>query len=139
MGKVTSYHKGDMIFETNIGNHIITNDVPATPVWGGKDRAPTPPDLFIASLSSCVAAFVVQYCQNIGINSQDISVDVTYDKSDKPVFLKNIAVTVNLPHADVNDRMEAIRRVSEHCTVHETISQLENIAIEVRDQNSGPA
>ncbi len=139
MGKVTSYHKGDMLFETKVGNHIVASDVPGTPAWGGKDRAPTPPDFFIVSLGSCIAAFVVQYCQNVGIDSQDMSVDVDYDKSDKPVYLKNIRVTVYLPHADVKDRIEAIRRVSEHCTVHETISQIDHIDIEVLDRNAHAA
>jgi putative redox protein len=136
MGKVTSYYKGDMLFETKVGNHTVVNDVPPTPAWGGKDRSPTPPDDLIVSISSCIAAFVIQYCKTSGINTQDMSVDVTFDKEEKPAFLKNIDVKVNLPHAEVKDRKDAIRRVCEHCTVHETLTKLEHINIEVIDKST---
>jgi len=133
MSKVTSYYKGDMVFETRVGNHVVLNDVPANPAWGGKDRAPTPPDYFIVSISSCVAAFVVQYCTRAGISVQDMSVSVTYAKADKPVYLKDIVVTVKLPHAELADRLEALKKVCEHCTVHETINQLEQVGIVIED------
>jgi uncharacterized OsmC-like protein len=134
MATITSYHKGDMLFETTIGKHIVVSDVPGTPAWGGKDRAPTPPEYFIASLSSCIAAFVVQYCEQSHLDSHNMSVDVLFDKQDKPAYLKNIKVKINLPNAEVQNREEAIRRVCEHCTVHETLTHLEGIDIEVRDK-----
>lgn len=136
MGKISSYHKGDRLFQTNIGSHVMISDVPSTPAWGGKDRAPTPPEYFIASLSSCIAAFVVQYCEQSHLDSQDMSVDVFFDKQDKPAYLKNIKVRINLPNAEIHDRQEAIRRVCEHCTVHETLTRLQGIDIEVRDKLS---
>jgi len=136
MGKITSYHKGDMLFETKAGNHMILNDVPLTPAWNGKDRAPTPPEYFIASLSSCIAAFVVQYCEKAGINTQDMSVELTFDKVDKPAHLKDLNVEINLPHAEVKEREEALKRVCEHCTVQETIIRLEQINISVVDKNT---
>jgi uncharacterized OsmC-like protein len=40
-----------MSFETTLGNHRLLIDVPAS--MGGKDRGPTPPELFVASLGSC--------------------------------------------------------------------------------------
>lgn len=136
MGKITSCHKGDMLFETTIGNHVVINDVPVTPAWGGKDRAPTPPEYFIASLSSCIAAFVVQYCEQSDLDSHNMSVDVLFDKEDKPSYLKNIKVQINLPSAEIQGRQDAIRRVCEHCTVHETLTRLMNIDIEVRDKTA---
>ena len=136
MPKITSYHKGDMLFETKAGNHTILNDVPPSPEWGGKDRAPTPPEYFIVSLSSCIAAFIVQYADKAGINTQDMSVDVNFDKENKPAHLKNISVVINLPHAEVKGREKAIQRVCEQCTVHETISRLEHIDVSVKDKNT---
>ncbi|RKZ37282.1 MAG: hypothetical protein DRQ49_16470 [Gammaproteobacteria bacterium] len=136
MPKITSYHKGDMLFETKAGNHTILSDVPPSPEWGGKDRAPTPPEYFIVSLSSCIAAFIVQYADKVGINTQDMSVDVNFDKENKPAHLKNISVVINLPHAELKGREKAIQRVCEQCTVHETISRLEHIDVSVKDKNT---
>jgi len=124
MPVVKSYHAGEMIFATQVGNHQILSDVPPSPDWGGKDRYPTPPDYFVASLASCIAAFVVQYCNRVGINSADMSVELTYDKETQPAHFKNLAVNIYLPNAELAERTNAIKRVAHHCTVHETISRM---------------
>jgi putative redox protein len=69
MPSVKSYHVGDMIFETQVGDHKVLNDVPPNPGMGRKGRHPTPPDYFVASLSSCIAVFVQQYCAQSKIDA----------------------------------------------------------------------
>ena len=34
MGKVTTYYKGDMLFESKLGNHSVLIDVPTGPGLG---------------------------------------------------------------------------------------------------------
>ena len=63
MAKITTYYKGDMLFESKLGNHSVIIDVPAG--MGGQDRGPTPPELFIASTrasrrSSTYGPFLVE-------------------------------------------------------------------------------
>lgn len=131
MGTVTSSYKGDMLFETQIGDHVILNDVPATPEWGGKNRAPTPPEYLMMSLSSCVAAFLMRYCNQTKINTEGLSVSVSFNKAEKPVYLKDIKVQINLPNADVDGHKNALKRVCEHCVVHETLTHVDNIEINI--------
>lgn len=134
MPTVTTAYAGDMLFETKIGAHVITADVPAA--MGGKDRAPTPPDLFIASLGACVGAFVAQYCNRREIDPTSLSVDVSYEKADNPTRLQNLKVTIHLPACEVGDRREALLRVAEHCPVHETIETVEAIEFELFDKSN---
>jgi uncharacterized OsmC-like protein len=122
-----------MVFETQVGTHKILNDVPPTPDWGGKNRHPTPPDYFIASISSCIAAFVVQYCDQIKLDSSGLVVEVTFEKEAKPAHLRDIAVKITLPNLDLGARIEAIKRVSQHCTVHETIARMGEVKVTVLD------
>jgi len=129
MAKITTYYKGEMLFESKLGNHSLIIDVPAS--MGGKDRGPTPPELFVASLGSCVGAFVAQYCGRTGIDASEMTVDVTFDKLESPTRLTNLKVRVELPHGQCADRQAAIRRVAEHCPVHETIVTLEGIEIDI--------
>ena len=82
MGSVTTLYKGDMLFESRMGEHTLTIDVPET--MGGSDRGPTPPQLFIASLGSCIGAFVAQYCEKSGIDTKDMSVTVDFEKVADP-------------------------------------------------------
>jgi uncharacterized OsmC-like protein len=133
MAKITTYYKGDMLFESKLGNHTIISDVP--PAMGGSDRGPTPPEIFVASLGSCVAAFVANYCNQVGVDSRDMTVDVTYDKAEDPTRLVNLKVDVNLPHGDAKKREKAILRVADHCPVHETIGTLQGIEINLNGKH----
>ncbi len=64
MSTISTTYRGGMLFETQLGRHAILIDVPSS--MGGSDRAPTPPEFFVASLGSCIAAFVAQYCERNG-------------------------------------------------------------------------
>lgn len=132
MAKVTTTYKGDMLFQSRLGNHNLIIDVPAS--MGGKDRAPTPPELFVASLGSCVGAFVAQYCGRNGIDATDMTVDVIFDKMENPTRLVNIKVRVELPHGQCADRQAALHRVAEHCPVHETIATMQDVDFEILGQ-----
>jgi len=134
VAKITTDYKGDMLFESKIGNHSIIIDVP--PDMGGTDRGPTPPQIFIASLGSCIGAFVANYCNNTGIDTTDMTVDATFDKVEDPTRLVNIKVQVNLPHGDYEKRKKALLRVAEHCPVHETICNLEGIDITIQGKSA---
>jgi putative redox protein len=131
MPVITTDYTGDMSFSTEMGKHRLVIDVP--PGMGGQDRGPTPPELFVASLGSCVAAYVATYCENHNVDTTGLAVDVSYAKVDDPTRLVDVVVTVRLPHAECGARLAAIQRVSEHCPVHETITSLSGITIEVHD------
>ena len=129
MAKITTFYKGDMLFESKIGNHSVTIDVPEG--MGGSDRGPMPPQLFVASLGSCIGAFVAQYCNNNGIDATDMTVDITFDKAYDPTRLVNLAATVKLPNGDCSKRIKAIERVAQHCPVKATIATMEGLDIEI--------
>jgi len=135
MPSVISRHTGDMVFETEVGNHRITNDVMPTPEWGGKDRHPTPPDYFVTSISSCIAAFVVQYCDRAGIDHSGLTVELSFEKGTNPAHLKDFAVSIELPNGVVGERMAALKRAAEACTVHETIARMHGgFTINIKDK-----
>ena len=127
MPEITVKHVGDMAFETHIGNHKLTIDLP--PENNGKDRGPTPPQLFIASLSSCIAAFAASYCNNAGINSEELSVTLSYDKLTNPTLLGNFKAVIKIPKGDAGKREKAVIRAAEHCLIHETIRSSPEIEI----------
>jgi putative redox protein len=127
MAKISTYHQGDMLFSTQLGKHNVLIDVP--PSMGGSDRGPTPPEFFVASLGSCVAALVANYCNNAGIDTEGLAVDVTFDKVEDPARLSNVQVLIHLPNGNVNGREKAILRVAERCPVHETICTMDTVKI----------
>jgi uncharacterized OsmC-like protein len=127
MGCVTTYYKGGMLFESEVGKHRMLVDGPAT--WGGQDRGPMPPEVFMASIGSCVGVLVAHFCDTHNLDATDMVVTVNYDKADKPTRFTNIVVDVKMPHAVCGDECtrNALKLVAEHCPVHETILTVENI------------
>jgi uncharacterized OsmC-like protein len=81
-----------------------------------------------------VGAFVAQYCARSGVDASDMTIDVTFDKVENPTRLTNLKIRVELPHGQCADREKAIRRVAEHCPVHETILTLQGIDIDILGQ-----
>lgn len=134
MATITTIYHGDMLFETVMGNHKLLVDVPAS--MGGQDRGPQPPQLFIASIGSCVAALIAEYCTNHETDASGMRVEVSFDKEANPTRLTNIKVKVIMPHADCQDkrREAALKRVAEHCPVHQTIETMEAVAFEIVGQ-----
>jgi len=131
MGKVTTEYKGDMLFESVMGKHKLTIDGPED--WGGKDRGPMPPQLFMASIGSCVGVLVTHFCQQHNLNPEGLMVDVDYDVAQQPTRFENLVVTVNLPNAECDDdcTRKALKHVAEHCPVHETIVTLDEIQFNI--------
>ena len=121
-----------MLFETEVGDQRIVTDV--TSPMGGKGRAPTPPDMFVVSIGACIAAFIAYYCEQQGIDTRDLSVKTTYEKTEKPAFLTDFRVDVNLPHAHCADRQAAMQRVADHCIIHETLHHLKALEIRIHDR-----
>jgi uncharacterized OsmC-like protein len=68
------------------------------------------------------------------MDARELTVDVSYAKADDPTRLVDLTITVNLPHADCGARQAALRRVAEHCPVHETIATLSQITFQIRDR-----
>lgn len=137
MGVISTYYKGDMKFESEMGKHTMTIDVPAA--MGGSDRGPTPPELFIASLGSCVGAFVANYCAKSGVDATDLRVDVAFEKAENPTRLTDVQVTIFLPHGECKNRRQAMQRVAEHCPVHETIATMKDVEMKIIDKTDIPA
>lgn len=131
MPTITTVYKGDMLFETDIGQHKVLSDVP--PTMGGKDRAPTPPQLFVASLGACIGAFVAAYCGSSGINPEELHVDVSFEVADHPIRLRDLKATVCLPQGSCRGRERAVQRAAEHCPVHSSIDLFDGLDIEIVD------
>ena len=131
MGAVHVEHKGDMLFESTVGNHKVVTDVPA--MAGGKDRAVTPPELCAVSLASCVAAMVAIFCNNSKIDPSGIAVDLTFDKLENPNRLGNFKVRIKVPHADPKRHRRGILNVAHMCPVHATMAQGSNVEYELAE------
>ena len=117
-------------FSAQNRKHSVIIDQPEDS--GGKDHGPTPPELFVDSLGSCIGVYVLAFCKNTGLNPNGMKIILDWEKaSDKPSRIKSIRANIELPRANVGARKAALLKVAESCLVHETIKHQPDITIEL--------
>jgi putative redox protein len=113
------YLDGDR-FAIEIRSHTITVDQPLDA--GGADTAPTPTELFIAGLASCVAFYARRYLARHDIATDGLRVSADFDIGGQPTRVTRIRVLITPPHDLPAQRRDAFLAVASHCTVHNTLS-----------------
>ncbi len=117
-------------YEVAIRGHRIVVDQPAED--GGEDTAPTPTELFVASLASCVAYFAGRYLTRHGYDRTGLAVSADVELApDRPSRVGRIAITVKVPTEVPESRWPALAAVAEHCTVHNSMRQPPRVSIEL--------
>ena len=117
-------------FSARNRTHAVIIDQPKEN--GGGDEGPTPPELFVDSLGSCIGVYVLAFCRNTGLNPEGMKIILEWEKAnDKPVRIKSINTRIELPSADVGARKAALLKVAESCLIHKTIKHQPGITIEL--------
>ena len=110
--------------------HTVIIDQPKD--GGGQDQGPTPPELFVDSLGSCIGVYVLTFCRNTGLNPDGMRIILDWEKAiDKPARIKSISAKIELPNADAGARSAALLKVAESCLIHETIKHQPEITVEL--------
>ena len=117
-------------YEALVRGHRIAVDQPVGS--GGNDSAPTPVELFVASLATCVAFYAGSYLTRHGYGRGDLTVSAGFAMaSDHPARVSDIRVTVRVPAYVSARHRAALRAVARHCTVHNTLISEPSIMIEL--------
>ncbi|QAT17040.1 hypothetical protein BU251_04465 [Candidatus Velamenicoccus archaeovorus] len=119
MNNLTVAYQGGIKFEAMAGKHNLTIDLP--PEKGGTDAGMAPPDLFVASLGSCIGVYVVRYCQNAKIDAEGCVISLDWRLSDDKKSIAAVEVKVRLPKADPGPRARAILEAARSCLIHNTL------------------
>lgn len=120
-------HRGGDQFDISVRGHIITVDQPVKD--GGADTAPTPTELFIASLASCVAFYARRYLARHNLPTEGLAVEATFDMGSKPARVSGIQVRLILPDGVPAERRDPLLAVASHCTVHNTLMTTPEVSI----------
>jgi len=124
-------HRGGDRFDIDVRGHVISVDQPVED--GGDDTAPTPTELFIASLASCVAFYARRYLARHDLPTEGLVVEATFDMGTRPARVSGIDVRVILPAGVPAERRDALLAVAAHCTVHNTLTTTPKVAITLAD------
>jgi putative redox protein len=117
--------------------HALLTDQPVAA--GGTDTAMTPTELFVASLSSCVAFYAGRYLARHGLNRDGLHITANFaTATDRPARVGKIRLTTPVPGGIPPSRQAALLAVAAHCTVHNTLRQPPDIAIELTKPQAPP-
>jgi putative redox protein len=99
---------------------------------GGTDSAPTPTELFVASLTGCVAFYAGRYLTRHGFDRTGLTVRAGYTMADRharPARVAAIRVVVHPPAGFPAERVPALTAVVKRCTVHNTLADPPDVAV----------
>ena len=117
-------------YEAAVRGHRVVVDQPVT--GGGEDRAPTPTELFVASLASCVAFYAGRYLSRHGVSRDGLSVRADFELApDRPARVDRIQIRLTVPAALPLARRPGLLAVASHCTVHNTLHDPPLVDIEL--------
>jgi uncharacterized OsmC-like protein len=117
-------------YEVAVRGHRVLVDQPAE--GGGQDAAPTPAELFVASLATCVAFYAGRYLTRHGYSRDGLAVSAGFDMaSDHPARVSGIHLLVRVPDSLPPERWPAFRAVISHCTVHNSLTRPPAVVIDL--------
>lgn len=126
MGTIRVRHDRNDRYVIGIRGHEVVVDQPVSD--GGDDTAPTPTELFVAGLASCVAFYAGRYLRRHGLPAEGLAVDCRWSFApDRPARVGEVALDVTLPVGFPEERRQAFLAVIEHCTVQTSIVRAPDI------------
>jgi putative redox protein len=112
-----------------IRDHQVTIDQPVE--LGGADTGPTPTELFVASLASCVGFYARRHLARHNLDSKGLSVEASYKVGVKPARVTAVHITIHAPAGLPQMRREALVAVAGRCTVHNSITTAPTITLDL--------
>jgi uncharacterized OsmC-like protein len=130
------YESGDR-FRIAVRQHTLSVDQPASD--GGEDTAPTPTELFIASLASCVAFYARRFASRHGIRTDGLAVTADFSMASHPARVGEITLQLHVPGELSPEQQASLLAVTSHCTVHSTLMQPPEVRLELAALTPGAA
>jgi uncharacterized OsmC-like protein len=101
---------------------------------GGSDQGPTPTELFVASLTTCIAFYAGRFLARHQLDPDGLRVDCDFTMSaDRPSRVASIAVRLVTARPLPDNRRGALLAVVDHCTVHNSLRQPPDVRIALVD------
>lgn len=131
MSEIWIGHTGGDRFAIEVRGHRLRVDQPVAD--GGDDTAPTPTELFVASLAACIAHYARRFLARHGLPTAGLAVEANFSLAQRPTRVGRIAVRLHLPEEVPAERRAALLAVASHCTVHNTLRDDPEVVIELAE------
>ncbi len=93
----------------------IRTDQPA--YAGGTNSAPSPFDLFMASLAACAGYFVVAFCLERKLSTKGLSLSMRTERNPQTRMISKMIIDIILPPGFPEKYRNAVIKAADQCTV----------------------
>ncbi len=111
---------GGKVITAHINGHEIRTDQPVAA--GGQNSAPTPFELFLASLGTCAGIYVKSFCDQRGLNAEGIKIIQDAEYNMQTGLPENITIDIQVPADFPEQYIPALVHVADLCKVKKTIT-----------------
>ena len=122
------YFNGNKKVNAKWNGHDIQTDQPEK--GGGEGSAPSPFDLFLASIGTCTGIYVKNFCDQRNIPSDNIKVIQKLNFNQSTRLIDKIDVEIQLPEDFPDKYRDAVVKAAEKCTVKRHLQDPPEIAVE---------
>jgi putative redox protein len=112
--------EGGKVITAHIAGHIIRTDQPVES--GGSNTAPSPFELFLASIGTCAGIYVKSYCDNRQIPTDGIKIIQHNEWNEESGLPTKISLDIQLPASFPEKYKASLIHVANLCKVKKSIA-----------------
>ncbi len=108
---------------------------------GGAGAAPSPFDLFLASIGTCAGFYALRFCQQRNLETEGLALTLSLERGPEGKHIARIRVEISLPEAFPEKYRDALLRAVDQCAVKRHIAQpplFEIVTIRPKDETESP-
>ena len=111
---------GDKKINASFHGFVIKTDQPKSA--GGHDSAPSPFDLFLASLGTCAGIFAVGFMQSRKLSLEGFKINLSFDRDADSHLVKKVGMRITLPKGFPPRYKAALIKSIDLCTVKQHLA-----------------
>jgi ribosomal protein S12 methylthiotransferase accessory factor len=112
---------GGVAVEARHGNTTIRTDQPEKA--GGTGTAPSPFDLFLASIGTCAGYYALRFCQERQLPTEGLAATMSWERNPETHLIERIRIELTLPAGFPEKYRTAILRAADQCTVKKHLAE----------------
>jgi putative redox protein len=121
---------GGLAVEADLDGHTVRTDQPVA--IGGGGSAPSPFDLFLASIGTCAGYYALRFCQARALPTEDLGLRLTTEKDSASKLVTHVSIELALPPEFPENYREAIVRAIEQCSVKKHLLDPPHVEVTAR-------
>ena len=106
--------------DAHFGPYTIPTDQPPP---GGEASAPTPFEVFLASLGTCAGIYVLNFCRKRGIATEGMRIIQRSHSNPTTGMVEKIEIEIQVPPSFPKEYYDALIRAADLCKVKKTLAQ----------------